>query len=365
VWARLGEAVRDPIVWHDVTQLVKTVVAAVVAWVLAAEVLDLPQPFLAPWAALLVVHATVYRTVAQGARQVGATVAAVLLAATVGGLLGLDTLSVAVLLAAAMVLGRLRWLGDESTTLTTTALIVLTTGWSQDTLLFSRLFDTGIGVGVGLVVNAVLWPPLRRRAAVEAMARLDDGIGELLEDIGRRLGSGNVEEEVEGWIDRSRDLDEQVDEAWAMVRQAQESARMNPRRSARQVRDPHLWFDRLRRREQAIAEIRSMVRTLGSAVPSQAPWADPFGQVWPGLLADTGTAVAAADAGSVAAVRDRLEQLVADIGEAGTTPRWPVHGALIINLRNVLDALDEVVAAMPQRAGGQSLRSRGSTGSSP
>ena len=53
---------RDPIFWNGATQLVKTVVAAVVAWVLAASTLDLPQPFLAPWSALLVVHATVYRT---------------------------------------------------------------------------------------------------------------------------------------------------------------------------------------------------------------------------------------------------------------------------------------------------------------
>ena len=58
----MRDKVRDPVFWHGVTQLVKTVVAAVVAWVIAASTLDLPQPFLAPWAALLVVHATVYRT---------------------------------------------------------------------------------------------------------------------------------------------------------------------------------------------------------------------------------------------------------------------------------------------------------------
>lgn len=44
----LSRKIRDPVFWNDITQLVKTAVAAVVAWVLAASVLDLPQPFLAP-----------------------------------------------------------------------------------------------------------------------------------------------------------------------------------------------------------------------------------------------------------------------------------------------------------------------------
>ena len=340
---------RDPILWNDLTQLAKTVGAAVVAWVLAADVLSLPQPFLAPWAAILVVHATVYRTFSRGVRQVVATVVAVLLAALAGDVLGLDAVSLGLLLTVTMLVGWLPWFGAESTTITTTALIVLTTRVTEDHLLLLRLVDTGIGVGVGLLVNALLWPPLQRRTAVVAMARLDEGLGELLEDVGRRLGSGSVEHEVESWIERSRDLDGDVDEAWALVRQTQESALMNPRRSAREVRDPQRWFDRLRRREQALAETRSLARTLSGAVPTEAPWADPFGQVWPRLLADAGRAVADADAALVADVRRRLDDLVDDIGEVGddgTTARWPVHGALIINLRNILDAMLEVEPAM-------------------
>jgi uncharacterized membrane protein YgaE (UPF0421/DUF939 family) len=76
----MRERLRDPVFWSDVTQLLKTVVAATVAWVLAVELVGHPQSFLAPWAALLVVHATVFRTFSQGARQVGAAVAGVLLA---------------------------------------------------------------------------------------------------------------------------------------------------------------------------------------------------------------------------------------------------------------------------------------------
>jgi len=113
-YARFREAVRervhDPVAWTELIQLVKTVVAAVLAWVIAAQVFDLPQPFLAPWAALLVVHATVYRSFWKGAKQITATVLGVLLAWATGNTLGLDPAALAVMLFAALALGQVRWL---------------------------------------------------------------------------------------------------------------------------------------------------------------------------------------------------------------------------------------------------------------
>ena len=59
------DRLRDPLVWGNAFLLVKAAGAAVIAWVLARSVFGLAQPFLAPWAALLTVHATVYRTFAR------------------------------------------------------------------------------------------------------------------------------------------------------------------------------------------------------------------------------------------------------------------------------------------------------------
>ena len=91
---RFRENVHDPVWWTEILQLVKTVVASVVAWVVAAQVFGLPQAFLAPWAALLVVHATVYRTFSRGLRQVTGAVLGVLLAWLAGNFLGLTTFAV-------------------------------------------------------------------------------------------------------------------------------------------------------------------------------------------------------------------------------------------------------------------------------
>ena len=340
---------RDPVFWNDGTQLAKTALAAVLAWVIATEVFSLSQSFLAPWAALLVVHATVYRTFSRGLRQVTAAVAGVLLAWVVGNALGLDTVSVAVVLTLGLAVGALRWFGEEAITVAATAMVVLTTGFSgDDSMLLDRLSDTAIGIVVGLLVNAAVWPPLRRRTAISAMNRIDDSIGDLLVDMGGQLVHGCTEDNVSEWIDRTRALDADLDHAWSLVRQAQESGRMNPRRSARGLRDSRQWRALLRRMEQAVAETRSMARTLGYREASSDLWHPDFHDRWPGLVSDAGRAIADADPDAIRAARNRLNALVDEASAwESSSSQWPIYGALIINLRNTLDAMDEVAAANP------------------
>jgi len=351
--ARIDDRLSDPVWWNDVLQLGKTVLAAVVAWVLAANVLDLPQPFLAPWSALLVVHATVYRTFSKGSQQVAATVVAVLLASAVGEALGQTTAAIALLLVVALVLGAVPWLGAEATTIAATGLVVLTTGFDSDVMLISRLLDTAIGVAVGLAVNALVWPPLRRQTAAKALDRVDDAVGELLVDMADGLATSGSVEDAREWVERTRDIDEDLDQAWALVRQAQESARMNPRRSARAMRDPQQWHELLRRLEQSVAETRSLARTLGAQAHHSALDVR-FADRWIGMLREAGRAAVEADPAALVDVRRRLQEFTDDLRSTERSPQWPVYGALIINLRNIVDSLDEVAAANPIR--GRPLR---------
>ena len=351
----LGEWVRrtwrDPVFWSEVIQLVKTAAAAVVAWLLATRVFELPQSFLAPWAALLVVHSTVYRTFSQGARQVAATVLGVLLAWAVGNVLGLDTTAVSLVLLLGLLLGAVRWFGDERTTVAATALIVLTAGFAdRDTLLLTRLADTGIGIGVGLLVNVLVWPPLRRRTAIAAMDALDARIGELLLDLGDGLAEGVSRERADEWLDRTRRLDEELDRAWALVRQASESARWNPRRPAGELRHPREWVDLLQRIEQTVAEARSTARTLSRGLLDEEEWQESFRTGYAEALRSAGRAIVDAEPEPIRRCHARLDDLARLVDREDTTPRlWPVYGGLLINLRNILDAMDEVAAANPMR----------------
>jgi hypothetical protein len=86
-----------------------------------------------------------------------------------------------------------------------------------------------------------------------------------------------------------------------------------------------------------------MVRTIERTAPSVREWDPAFGGPWVDLLARAGAAVSSADAAAIGALCEELES--AAEGEHRT-----VHGALIINLRNILEAMDAVAAAQPVRA---------------
>ena len=345
----MRERLRDPVFWSDVTQLVKTVVAVTLAWVLAVELVGAPQSFLAPWAALLVVHATVFRTFSQGARQVAAAIAGVLLAWSAGTLVGPDVAAIASAVFLGLLLGKSRWLEGEATTAAATALVVLTTGFADDQhLLVDRLLDTGIGIAVGLVVNVAVWPPLRRRTAIAALDDLDNRIGELLVEIADGLAGECSLDEVAGWLETTRDLDEEIERAWALVRQARESALLNPRRSARRLRHPEVWIVLLRHMEQAVAETRSIARTLERFLEQQREWDPGFLGDYVEAVGRGGRAIDDADADAIRNVRAQLDGIVARLGELEPVPElWPVYGGLVVNLVNILEAMEEVAAANP------------------
>ena len=128
MFASLRNRLRDPVMWTGVSQLLKTVLATVIAWLLAGQVFHLEQAYLAPWAALLTVHATVFGTLRRGVLQAGATVLGVLVAFVVGQLFGLSAVSVGAAILVGLLAGSVRGLRDETTTAAATALIVLTNG---------------------------------------------------------------------------------------------------------------------------------------------------------------------------------------------------------------------------------------------
>ena len=344
---------KDPLLWTDALQIAKTVAAAVIAWVLAVEVLSLPQSFLAPWAALLTVHATVYRTLARGVQQAAAAVVGVLLAFAVGAAdLEVGWPSLALVVLGGLIAGTAPPLRAESTTAAATALVVLLAGYADDgSMLLARLADTFIGISVGLVVNLAVWPPLRDRRAARRIDDLDDRLGTLLSDLANDLREHrDAAPDPERWVERTRALDHGIDEAWVDVRSARESGRLNFRREApRRVRDARDLGDVLLGIEQAVAETRSMLRTMDRA-GAPARWQAPFREAWLPVLARAARAVQEADAPALRRVKAELDRL-ADALSAHDRPGAPrpAQGALVVNLHNIVEAMAPVAAVQPVR----------------
>jgi uncharacterized membrane protein YgaE (UPF0421/DUF939 family) len=333
----------DPLLIVDLAQNAKAALAGVVAWVVATDVLRLDQPFLAPWAAVLVVHATIYRTVSRGGQQVGATFAGVLLAWGCGRLFGVGAAGMAAMLVIAFLLGRHWWLREESPTIATTGIVVLATNAAfQADLLVSRMLDTTVGVAVGLLVNLLVWPPLRDRAAWARADELPADLADVLGEMAAGLGPDLEPEDTKPWVRQLRRVDERIDEAWSLLTQARESGRMNPRRSQ------PAGLDDLRRSlhllEQAVADALSMARTLSTSAENATLWDEAFRSTWKRLLQETAEAVRAQDREGL---RDIRAQLAREADELSTDSlagsAWYEYGGLLVNLRNVVNALAEVV----------------------
>jgi hypothetical protein len=73
-----------------------------------------------------------------------------------------------------------------------------------------------------------------------------------------------------------------------------------------------------------------------------------FREAWLELLHRAGTAVTDANVDRLRAARGELGRLSDRlVGEELHGAQWPVFGALLVNLRSVLDALDAVAQAQP------------------
>lgn len=347
----------DPVLVVELLQSGKAALAGVLAWVVAVDVLGLEQPFLAPWAAVLVVHATVFRTVSRGGQQIAATFAGVFLAWGCGGLFGVGPLGMGVMLVVSFLLGRHRWLRDEATTIATTGIVVLATNAiGESNLLASRLLDTTVGVVVGLAVNLLVWPPLRDRAAWARARELPGELADVLQEMAEALGPDLEAADADPWVTRLRTLDERIDEAWRLLRQARESSRLNPRRSRPAGLDDLVIT--LHLLEQAVADTLSMARTMAASAENANLWAEGFREPWKRLLAATAQATHDQDEARLREIRSELGDLARQLStDALAGSAWHEYGGLLVNLRNVVSALVEVTASS-REAGPNPPRSR-------
>jgi uncharacterized membrane protein YccC len=354
----------DPVLAVELLQNAKAVLAGVLAWVVAKDVLGLEQPFLAPWSAVLVVHPTVYRSVSRGGQQVVATFAGVFLAWGCGALFGVTPVAMGVMLVAAFVLGRVRWLRDEATTIGTTGIVVLATNAiGQSNLLASRLLDTTVGVVIGLLVTLLVWPPLRDRAAWARANELPDDLSTVLGEMGAGISPDLESADAEPWLRDLRGLDTRIDEAWQLLRQARESTRLNPRRSRPEGLDDLVGA--LHLLEQAVADTLSMARTLATSAEDASQWDEDFRSSWKRLLTETDEAVRDRDQVRLREIRSGMGRLANELStDALAGSAWHEYGGLLVNLRNVVSSVDQATELMegsayaPRRSRRQGLRLR-------
>ncbi|MFC9553977.1 aromatic acid exporter family protein [Rhodococcus sp. NPDC056960] len=161
-------------------QAIQATGAAVLAWVVASRIFDFSQPFLAPWSAIFIVEATVYRSVRSAAQQVSAVTVAVVLTTAVAAVIPWELLTLTVAVLAGLLIGQWHRFGESGPWIGITALLLLTSGAMAESLLVERLVETVLGAGIGLVINATIFPPVYGDAARGATSTLADELASLL-----------------------------------------------------------------------------------------------------------------------------------------------------------------------------------------
>lgn len=361
---RLQQALRRPEFVTDLLQIVKSVVAATAAWALSVHVLGSQLPFLAPWTALLTVHATVYRSLSRGAQTTVASAIGVGLSFLIGAYLGVSVWTFALAILVGLVGARISWIRDEGVAIATTAIFVLGSGFSeQQPLLVDRIIEVGIGVAVGLSVNLLLFPPLRDQQAARYVDSINRRMGAVLINMADEFSSSWDTDQAEAWFAETESMSRALDSAWQSVRFARESRQANPRYHLPTPRRPESrwqrtfqrnqtvgYEDTLPRVDEGISHLRHLARTLREASYSEGTWNTRFRERWVGIVRDCGHAIADPDA-EVEPIHDRLSALASTMSQDQDLPEttWPIYGSLITSMRHIVVIVDDVASAREAR----------------
>ena len=337
----------------------KTTLAAVISWELALRLPGSQPPVLAPLTALLVTQLTLVKTITGSLQRVASVTAGVLLALLVADLLGLHWWSVGLVIFVSLALGQVLKLGPHRIEVPISALLVMTLGGTVG-VAWTRVLETLIGAGVGVVVNAVLVPPVYIQPAGEAIYELADDMARVLEGAAADLRDGWSGEDAYERLLEARELDGEVGEAREAVGRAEDSLRLNPRR--RLVGDPS---DELREGmttlEHSVILVRGLCRSLvdldtvtGGRGPDPA-LSDALARLLDevaGTIRTFGETLAASVPGPQAnqapllralartrAGRDDLAKAMA-AGPREEPGAWHVHGHLLANVDRLLSEVD-------------------------
>ncbi|MFE9450912.1 aromatic acid exporter family protein [Streptomyces sp. NPDC006739] len=354
---RLLRRHRDPVV----VQTLRSAVAATIAYVVALRLSPEPAPLTSPLTALLVVQVTLYATLTNGIRRVTSVVAGVLVAIAFSLLVGLTWWSLALLIVAALGVGRLVRVEEYVAEVAISAMLVLgvtTVGYTA----WARVVETLIGAVVGMACNLLLPPPVWVDEAGESIEGLARRVRQLMLRMGEEAAGRVSWERRAERLHEARRLDHDIIEVDADLRQAEDSLRLNPR-----VKEGLLHRVVLRTGldtlEICTVVLRVLARTFTDLAKARGP--DPLfpadvGAAVERLLSEIADAVVSfsvlvttdlsasaesaearlsAELNAAAGTRDKLAELLAD--EVRRDSRhWQLLGAVLTEVNRMIDELD-------------------------
>ena len=238
----------------------KTVLAAVLSFVIADMLNTSQAPVLAPLTALLVVQLTLYETFAHGRERIVSVVAGVLVAVLFASVTGLTWWSLGLVVGVSLIAGRLLRLGPHLPEVPISAMLVLAVGGAESAAL-GRVVETLVGAVVGVLVNLLIAPPLYVQPASEAIVDLAHRMARVSTTLADALRGEWSRSTADVHLAAARALGNEVARADARLARTEESARLNPRGRVAREAQPRLRGT-LTALEHAQVGLRTLARTL-------------------------------------------------------------------------------------------------------
>ncbi|MEW2706514.1 aromatic acid exporter family protein [Streptomyces koyangensis] len=209
-------------------QALKAALAAFLAWAVTAWWWEAPMALMAPWAAVVLVQSTVYRSLHSAGLQLAVVATGTLLAAGAAALTGSIVAALLIALPPATLIGRYARLGEQAAYAPTTVLFVLAYGSYSAAEIGHRLLETLVGAVIGIAVNALVLPPVHARELRHVLGALPDRAADLLDAMSGTVREGYGPVDAGGWYDRALALRRLVGRLEQARRWADESVRLNP-----------------------------------------------------------------------------------------------------------------------------------------
>jgi hypothetical protein len=185
------------------------------------------RPVLAPLTALLVLQASLFQTIRSGIRKVISVTVGVLAAVGVSTVVDFNWWLLGLLIAGTLVLGHLLRLGDDLLEVPISAMLIFSSVGSHAAAT-GRVIDTLVGTAAGLA-GGLAFAPLQVQTAREAVGELAGRLADLLGQLADSLAGEPDPARMGEWLDRARALRGDIERVDDTLRQAEESARLNPR----------------------------------------------------------------------------------------------------------------------------------------
>ncbi|MGW2304392.1 FUSC family protein [Streptomyces sp. NPDC001809] len=228
---RVGRGLRSPGPERDDLVLgVKSVGAATVAWTLARHLLPATVTTFAPITVLVVLQATVYRSLRECARYLMAMAAGAVLAATLAAWAGIHWWAFGFLVLLGMVVGRFRPFGAQGTQVAVVGLFAFSTGEGDIDYIGHLTASVAIGALCGVGAHLLIAPARHTRRHQEAVAAVCHEISAHVRSLADASGTGDGDVEVVGRLRaRWRRLASECDRLHGEVDVETENSRLNPR----------------------------------------------------------------------------------------------------------------------------------------